>query len=101
MFGWFASTASAGSFCLFCANGVGGLPTVTCVSGLTAEAGVAVTATRAMSDVERRMNRREERFVMRPPRVLAAMGNASDPGERQRPDTHYAPRAPPASARSR
>ena len=26
MFGWFASTASAGSFCLFCENGVVGLP---------------------------------------------------------------------------
>jgi hypothetical protein len=36
IFGWFASTASAGSFCLFCENGVDGLPTVTCVSGLTA-----------------------------------------------------------------
>ena len=29
MFGWFASTAKAGSFCLFCENGVGGLPTLT------------------------------------------------------------------------
>jgi hypothetical protein len=38
MFGWFASAASAGSFCLFCENGVDRLwlPTFTKVSGLTA-----------------------------------------------------------------
>src|SRR3954468_23503794 len=41
MFGRLASTASAGSFCLFSENGVGGLPTDTCVSGLNA---TAVTA---------------------------------------------------------
>ena len=28
-FGWFASIAIAGSFCLFCENGLGMLPTVT------------------------------------------------------------------------
>ncbi len=38
-FGWLASTASAGSFCLFCENGeTGGLPTLTDESGLTAPA---------------------------------------------------------------
>src|SRR5438445_187246 len=31
--GWLASTARAGSFCLFCENGPVGLPTVTSVSG--------------------------------------------------------------------
>ena len=38
MFEWFASTASAGSFCLFCENGSIGLalPTLTSVSGLNA-----------------------------------------------------------------
>src|SRR6266536_2278633 len=47
MFGWFTSTASAGSFCLFCENGVGGLPTLTSVSGLNADAGRMVTASNA------------------------------------------------------
>src|SRR6266550_7582312 len=32
MFGWAASMATAGSFCLFCENGVVGLPTVTSMS---------------------------------------------------------------------
>jgi hypothetical protein len=43
MFGWFASTASAGSFCLFCENGVAGLwlPMLTNVSGLNAPANPA------------------------------------------------------------
>ena len=30
--GWFASIATAGSFCLFCENGDDGLPTVTSTS---------------------------------------------------------------------
>src|SRR5947199_4524029 len=34
--GGLASTASAGSFCLFCENGEGGLPLLTSTSGFTA-----------------------------------------------------------------
>src|SRR6476469_11108718 len=45
MFGWFASIATAGSFCLFCENGLVGLPMVTRVSGLNAAAGNAVDST--------------------------------------------------------
>src|SRR5438876_10926941 len=37
-FGWLASTASAGSFCLFCENGVDGLPIETRASALSARA---------------------------------------------------------------
>src|SRR5438876_7288812 len=67
-FGWFASTASAGSFCLFCENGVGGLPTFTNVSELTAPpAGTAPAATRATTTAGRRGNRREDRFTMETP----------------------------------
>src|SRR5262245_19172287 len=45
MFGFAGSTATAGSFCLFCEKGVGGLPTVTRVSGLNASAlGTITTA---------------------------------------------------------
>src|SRR4030088_1733115 len=46
-FGWLASTARAGSFCLFCGNGVGGLPTVTCES-VVATANPFVARTRAV-----------------------------------------------------
>src|SRR6266699_3934921 len=42
MFGVFAFTASAGSFCLFCENGVGGLPTLTSVSRPTATTDIVV-----------------------------------------------------------
>src|SRR5215218_608377 len=43
--GWFASIATAGSFCLFCENGPGGLPTDTSVSlPCTAKAGRATSA---------------------------------------------------------
>src|SRR5436190_22206530 len=45
MFGWFASIATAGSFCLFCENGLVGLPMLTRVSGLNAAAGSAVDNT--------------------------------------------------------
>ena len=47
MFGRLASTASAGSFCLFSENGVGGLPTDTSVSGLNAIAGIAASSATA------------------------------------------------------
>jgi hypothetical protein len=43
--GWLASTASAGSFCLFAENGDAGLPTVTSVSGLNAPATPTITPT--------------------------------------------------------
>src|SRR4051812_253155 len=42
MSGRLASIATAGSFCLFCANGPGELPTVTSASGLVANAGAAL-----------------------------------------------------------
>src|SRR6266511_1479946 len=53
--GWLASTASAGSFCLFCENGVDGLPTETRVSGLSAKATptIAPTASAAANKVAR------------------------------------------------
>src|SRR5207249_4857289 len=47
MLGRLASTASAGSFCLFSENGVGGLPTDTSVSGLNAIAGIAASSATA------------------------------------------------------
>ncbi len=40
---WLGSTATAGSFCLFCENGLGGLPAFTRTSW--AAAGTASTAT--------------------------------------------------------
>src|SRR3954464_14791972 len=46
MLGWFASTATAGSFCLFCENGPVGLPTVTSESWAKAGAAAARAATR-------------------------------------------------------
>src|SRR5438067_6951047 len=61
-FGWFASTASAGSFCLFCENGVTGLPTVTSASGLTAPATAVTTSmTAPIESTARRM------FFISPP----------------------------------
>src|SRR5206468_9754648 len=54
MFGWFASIATAGSFCLFCENGLGGLPMVTRVSGLKAAAGSAVDSTNNAVEKRRR-----------------------------------------------
>src|SRR3954452_19333585 len=39
--GWLASLAIAGSFCLFCENGLGGVPVVTCPSRLTSPARAA------------------------------------------------------------
>jgi hypothetical protein len=47
-FVWTGSTATAGSFCLFCENGASGLPTVTSVSP-AAHAGATVAATIAAS----------------------------------------------------
>src|SRR5689334_1067373 len=40
--GWFASIATAGSFCLFCENGDIGLPTVTSVPAAGPATGAAV-----------------------------------------------------------
>src|SRR5258708_10513583 len=54
MFGCLASTASAGSFCLFCGKGVGGLPTVTSVSPPAAETGMASDNTPTMASTDRR-----------------------------------------------
>src|SRR5919198_4722981 len=57
--GWFASTAMAGSFCLFCAKGDGGLPFETRVSPPCADAG-APRANRltTVPNVRRRRNER-------------------------------------------
>src|SRR5205085_4536985 len=44
--GWLASIATAGSFCLFCENGPGGLPLVTRASPGAAIAGVAANSSR-------------------------------------------------------
>src|SRR6476659_8902798 len=46
-FGWLASIATAGSFCLFCENGPSGLPTLTRVSWAPAALAVAASATAA------------------------------------------------------
>src|SRR4051812_50025668 len=46
-FGWFASIATVGSFCLFCENGLGGLPEETSVSPPVAAA--TATIARAAS----------------------------------------------------
>src|SRR5437588_11745014 len=53
-FGVLASTASAGSFCLFCENGEGGLTAETRVSGLYAEATVAMTSMTAPINITAR-----------------------------------------------
>src|SRR5205814_5153817 len=53
----FASTARPGSFCLFCENGLAGLPTLTRVSGLKPPAD-AITAA-AISAPAAGMRRRE------------------------------------------
>src|SRR5881397_34356 len=66
MFGWFASIATAGSFCLFCENGVLGLPTLTRVSGLVAAAGRAAVITNnadAHSRRDARLNMAQAPFV--------------------------------------
>jgi hypothetical protein len=47
IFGWLASTAIAGSFCLFCENGVVGLPLVTSGSLLATKA-IAAAAERSV-----------------------------------------------------
>src|SRR5436190_6396429 len=61
-FGLFASTASAGSFCLFCENGDGGLPTLTSVSGLNAPA----TAVRTSAATATSGTARSSRFILSP-----------------------------------
>src|SRR5262249_56771419 len=66
---------------------------------VTAEAGVAGTATKAMSAGERRMNRKAERFVMRPPRVWRLWGMYGTRKNAKRPDSCHADpatRRPPA-----
>src|SRR5436190_17489904 len=71
MFGWLASTATAGSFCLFCENGVTGLPTVTNASvdaALTGTAGNTSTAAIAAR------NNRETRLIQGPPFWPSVMG---------------------------
>src|SRR5881397_1222206 len=54
MLGWSASIAIAGSFCLFCENGVVGLPMLTRVSGLVAAAGRAAVSTSSADENSRR-----------------------------------------------
>src|SRR5438093_7256986 len=55
--GLFASIATAGSFCLFCENGLVGLPTLTRVSGLNAAAGSAVDSTNNAAETSKRQVR--------------------------------------------
>src|SRR3954447_7107839 len=56
MFGWAASIATAGSFCLFCENGVTGLPTLTRVS-VGGDATAAPTPTDMTAAVARMLKR--------------------------------------------
>src|SRR5512140_1793033 len=58
MLGWLASTARAGSFCLFCEKGVGGLPKETSVSGLKARAGATPTRVRSRTNANAKADRR-------------------------------------------
>jgi hypothetical protein len=62
--GCLASIATAGSFCLFCENGDVGLPTVTRVSGLSANAGPAGNTTTAATAA---MDSAQTDFRMPPP----------------------------------
>src|SRR5215216_6823270 len=64
--GWLASTATAGSFCLFWENGLVGLPTVTSVSGLNAAAGPAAMANTVRAANMGRMMRRCIRTAIPP-----------------------------------
>src|SRR5436190_10291544 len=82
MFGWFASIATAGSFCLFCENGLGGLPMVTRVSGLKAAAGSAVDSTN--NAVEKR--RRGVRLTIA--MLLSSGGSARAAGDSTNESTH-------------
>src|SRR5712692_370511 len=76
MVGSLAATASAGSFCLFCGNGVEGLPTVTSVSPLAARVAccrnIALTinvptmAIRLINERRRPTLEREERSIQEP-----------------------------------
>src|SRR5438477_4012208 len=68
-FGWFGSTASAGSFCLFCENGVVRLvvPTLTSVSATKASAAAAnisVTAVAIRKDGRRRVPLNQRGFFI-------------------------------------
>src|SRR5436305_14823330 len=67
-FGMCASTASAGSFCLFCENGVDWLPVLTSVSGLSANAAGTATVTPAATTAVSIHRRRREtkRFIDSP-----------------------------------
>ena len=63
-FGWWALTATAGSFCLFSANGVVGLPFVTRTSPLAALTGmVGITNTAAIAA----RSNRDMRLIQGPP----------------------------------
>ena len=78
MFGWFASIATAGSFCLFSENGLGGLPTLTLVSGLNAAAGGAIDSTN--NAVEK--SKRAVRLTIA---MLLPFGGPREPRETRRP----------------
>src|SRR5260370_6584290 len=64
MFVWLASTAIAGSFCLFCENGVVGLPTLTrtLLSG-TIGVAIAMTTPAAISVIAAGMRKCDRRRV--------------------------------------
>src|SRR6478609_6670054 len=61
-----ASIATAGSFCLFCENGVNGLPTVTRLSGLNAAAVPAPTNNAPVTSTDTKATLRIEN----PPRLV-------------------------------
>src|SRR5712692_1820308 len=84
--GWLASTASAGSFCLFCENGVDGLPAETRVSGLSARATptMAPTASAAANRVATNVPHRlspSELGVGREPTTNMRRGRGRAPSE--------------------
>src|SRR3954468_11698990 len=89
-FGWLASIATAGSFCLFCENGLGGLPTETRVSWANAALAVAASTRRtstAIPAVRRRIEPpltclQAEAFLFCPGRVQ--LGGERMGRERQR-----------------
>src|SRR6266513_1634061 len=64
MLGWLASTASAGSFCLFSENGVGGLPFDTSTSLPAAD---TATVGRTNTAVIAARSNRDTRLIQMPP----------------------------------
>jgi hypothetical protein len=64
----------AGSFCLFCENGVVGLPTLTSVSGLNAKAGKAVVNTNSMTRINPKLRTPRKTYIFAPFNILLKYG---------------------------